>query len=182
MRFKFLEHTADIKFQSYGKTLEEAKQLQQEDFFRQVKQIIDDNGCDPKKLELEITEGYVMKNPEHSIILLDRFRSLGIKLAIDDFGTGYSSLAYLKRLPIDKLKIDQSFIQDIPDDSDDVAITRAVIALAKSLNLDVIAEGVETIEQINFLQETGCEKIQGYYYGKPVTADEATKFLEKWQG
>jgi len=157
-----------------------AKQLQQENFFKQIRQIIDDNHCDPEKLVLEITEGYVMKNPEHSIILLDQFKSYGIKLAIDDFGTGYSSLAYLKRLPIDKLKIDQSFIQDIPDDSDDAAITRAVVALAKSLNMNVIAEGVETKEQIDFLKETGCEEIQGYYYGKPLPADEATEFLKSW--
>jgi diguanylate cyclase (GGDEF)-like protein len=120
-------------------------------------------------LELEITEGRIMKNPEVAIKTLSKVKALGISLAIDDFGTGYSSLSYLKRLPIDTLKIDRAFIMELPDDEEDEAISKAIIALAKSLNLNLIAEGVETLEQKNFLVEHGCDWIQGYYYSKPLS-------------
>ena len=118
-----------------------------------------------------------MTHPEESIKILNEISDLGIELAVDDFGTGYSSLAYLKRLPIDKLKIDQAFIRDLPDDEEDAVITKAVIALSKSLNLKVIAEGVETKEQRDFLVENGCKKIQGYFYSKPIPADELELIL-----
>ena len=128
-------------------------------------------------LELEITETEVMKNPEKVIKILDGLHTLGISIAIDDFGTGYSSLSHLKRLPIDKLKIDKSFISDIPEDDAAIAIVNTILVLARSLNLDVIAEGVETQVQQNFLLEQGCDKIQGYYYSKPVKAEEIRKLL-----
>ena len=118
-----------------------------------------------------------MERAEHTIELLERLKSLGITLAVDDFGTGYSSLSYLKRLPVNKLKIDRAFVTGLPDDQDDEAIVRAVIALSQSLKLDVIAEGVEKIEQETFLLETGCEQGQGYLKGKPVPADEFANLI-----
>jgi EAL domain-containing protein (putative c-di-GMP-specific phosphodiesterase class I) len=130
-------------------------------------------------LELEITEGQMMQNPEQSIKKLQRLSELGIEIAIDDFGTGYSSLSYLKKLPLHKLKIDQSFIRDIPDDSDDVAITKAIIAIAKSLNLKLIAEGVETEEQRDFVVKNGCNYIQGYFYSKPLNSDDIQQLLKQ---
>lgn len=132
-------------------------------------------------LELEVTEGQVMSNPKQSIKKLSRLSGLGIEIAIDDFGTGYSSLSYLKKLPLHKLKIDQSFIRDIPKDEDDMAITKAIIALGKSLNLKLIAEGVETTEQKDFVTENGCDFIQGYYYSKPLPKEAMTKLLDKEQ-
>ena len=120
-----------------------------------------------------------MKNPEQTILTLQEISRLGINISIDDFGTGYSSLSYLKRLPIDTLKIDRSFVKDIPEDEEDVAIVKAVIALARSLNLRVIAEGVETQEQKEFLVKNGCSNIQGYLYAKPMPADEMEKMLRE---
>ena len=148
------------------------KQLKQDDFIEIMKSLLQETNCKPEWIELEITESQVMTNPEEAIKLLQAIKELGIELAIDDFGTGYSSLAYLKKLPIDKLKIDQEFVRGLPNDEEDSGITKAVIALAQSLNLKVIAEGVETKEQKDFLVANGCENIQGYYYSKPVPAHE----------
>ncbi len=154
------------------------KQLQQKDFIEMFKRLMKETHCKSQWLELEVTEGQIMSKPEESIKILNKIRDIGVELAVDDFGTGYSSLAYLKRLPIDKLKIDRAFVRDLPDDEEDVGITRAVIALAKSLNLRVIAEGVETKEQRDFIVENGCENIQGYFYSKPVSADEIEVILK----
>ncbi len=148
------------------------KQLQKKDFIDMIQELMRETQCESENIGLEITEGQIMTNPEEAIIILKQISDLGIELAIDDFGTGYSSLSYLKKLPIDKLKIDQSFVRDLPDDEEDIGITRAVIALAKSLNLKIIAEGVETKEQKEFLVENGCHNIQGYLYSKPVSAGE----------
>ena len=148
------------------------KQLQRKDFFNKVQQITKGTGCSPEWLELEITEGFIMHQAEHAVRLLQMLRGIGIEVAIDDFGTGYSSLSYLKRLPLTKLKIDQSFIRDIPQNTDDMAIARAVIALGKSLQLKVIAEGVETEAQQSFLKSEGCDEVQGYLYSRPVPAEE----------
>ena len=153
------------------------KQLQQKDFIEMLSVMLQETQCKPEWIELEITEGQLMTNPEDTIKILNLINDLGIELAIDDFGTGYSSLSYLKKLPISKLKIDQSFVKDLPFDEEDVGITKAVIALAKSLNLRVIAEGVETEEQKEFLVENGCRDIQGYLYAKPMPADEMKEFL-----
>jgi len=120
-----------------------------------------------------------MKDPEVSINMLKQIRQIGININIDDFGTGYSSLSYLKKLPVSKLKIDRSFIKDIPNNKDDEVITKIIINLAKSLNLKVVAEGVETKIQKDFVFENGCDYIQGYYYSPPLPADEfEKKFLK----
>ncbi len=153
------------------------KQLQEHDFMIMLERMLEETKCKPQWIELEVTESQIMKNPEQTILMLRDISRLGIEIAIDDFGTGYSSLSYLKRLPIDKLKIDQSFVREIPDDEEDMAIVKAVIAFSKSLNLRVIAEGVETEEQKAVLVENGCQNIQGYIYGKPVPANEMEKLL-----
>ena len=158
------------------------KQLRQTDFIDMLKGLIQETGCKPEWIELEVTEGQVMKNPEEAIKILKQINDFGIGLAIDDFGTGYSSLSYLKKLPINKLKIDQSFVRDLPDDEEDAAITKAVIALSKSLNLRVIAEGVETKEQKEFMVENGCKEIQGYFYSKPLPVNkmETTLIMKRF--
>jgi len=153
------------------------KQLQKKDFLTVFKNLMTETKCKAEWIELEITESQIMKNPEEAIKKLQALSDLGIKLAVDDFGTGYSSLAYLKKFPINKLKIDQAFVKDLPHDEEDAAITKALIALAKSLNLGIIAEGVETKEQKDFLVENDCENIQGYYYSKPTPVNEFTQIL-----
>ena len=157
------------------------KQLEKEDCIDTLKNLLTSFSLIPEMLELEITENQIMNNPEISITILQEIRNLGIGISVDDFGTGYSSLSYLKRLPINKLKIDKSFIDDLPDDKDDVAITKAIIALAESLGLDLIAEGVETKEQLEFLVSKGCNIIQGYYYSKPLPAHAYRELLLKYQ-
>ena len=144
------------------------KQLQQKDLISFVESLLLETGCKAEWVEFEVTESQIMKNVQEAIGVLKQLSQLGVMIAIDDFGTGYSSLSYLKRLPIDKLKIDQSFVRDLPDDEEDAAITKAVIVLAQSLKLDIIAEGVETKEQKEFIVESGCSNIQGYYYSKAV--------------
>jgi diguanylate cyclase (GGDEF)-like protein len=155
------------------------KQLHQKDFISLFKSMLIETGCNAECLELEVTESQIMNHPEDAITVLNKLRNIGIELAIDDFGTGYSSLSYLKRLPIEKLKIDKTFICGLPDDEEDIGIAKAVIALAKSLKLSVIAEGVETQEQRDFLVKHGCDNIQGYYYSKPLLAHEMEKMLLK---
>ncbi|AVO53513.1 phosphodiesterase DibA [Ectopseudomonas mendocina] len=132
-----------------------------------VAQVLADTGLNPSQLELEVTESAVMEDPAAAQLLLTRLRALGVRLAIDDFGTGYSSLARLKRLPVDKLKLDQSFVRGLPNDPEDAAIARAVIALGHSLDLKILAEGIEQLEQADFLRELGCDYGQGYHFGRP---------------
>ena len=147
-------------------------QLERKGLLNVVGRILAETGLEPDKLELEVTETFVMSRPEHALDTLAALRKLGVGIAIDDFGTGYSSLSHLKRLPIDKLKIDRSFITDLPDDTDAAAITRAVIAMGQSLGLKVLAEGVETEAQRDFVLREGCMVAQGYLFGRPVPADE----------
>jgi EAL domain-containing protein (putative c-di-GMP-specific phosphodiesterase class I) len=154
-------------------------QLECTDFFQKIEENMETYGFKSKWLELEITEGQMLKKPEEVIDKLEKINDLGIGISIDDFGTGYSSLSLLKRLPINRLKIDRSFIKDIPDDEEDVAIVKAIIALAGSLKLDLIAEGVETSEQRDFLLNNGCINIQGYYYSHPMPAKEMKEILLK---
>ena len=153
------------------------KQLNEEDFIDNLLQTMKELNYKAEWLELEVTEGQVMDNPELSIKKLYQLSSLGIEIAIDDFGTGYSSLSYLKKLPLNKLKIDQSFVRDLPHDEEDIAITQAIIALGKSLKFKIIAEGVELQEQKDFMIENGCDLMQGYFFSKPLPAEEITKLL-----
>ena len=155
------------------------KQLQHKDFIQMIKETLQRSGCKPEWIALEVTEGQIMTNPDKAIVMLKEISNMGVELAVDDFGTGYSSLTYLKRLPINKLKIDQSFVRDLPYDEEDIGITKSVIALSQSLNLQVIAEGVETKEQRDFLVANGCVSIQGYFYGKPIPAHEMELVLKK---
>jgi diguanylate cyclase (GGDEF)-like protein/PAS domain S-box-containing protein len=151
------------------------RQLRHDDFIQILKESMTAIDFKPEWLELEVTEREMMTKPDESIIKLAQISKLGIKIAIDDFGTGYSSLAYLKRLPVDKLKIDQSFVEGLPHNKEDVAIVKAIIALAKSLGLDLIAEGVETDAQKEFLLDSGCKNMQGNYYGEPLPAEKIEK-------
>jgi diguanylate cyclase (GGDEF)-like protein/PAS domain S-box-containing protein len=146
---------------------------------QRVAEVLRNTGLAPAHLELEVTESAVMDNPDTALALLERLRALGIRLAIDDFGTGYSSLARLKRLPVHKLKLDQSFVGGLPHDQDDVAITRAVIALAHNMGLKVLAEGIELPEQVELLQQLGCDHGQGYYFGRPQSAEQLTIALPR---
>ena len=156
-----------------------ARQFRDEHLRSMVHAALATSGLTPEYLELEITESMIMQNVEHAIEVLHDVRDMGANVSIDDFGTGYSSLGYLKRFPIDTLKVDRSFVQDVADDADDAAITKAVIALAHSLNLKVVAEGVETHEQFTFLRQQGCDMIQGYIYSKPLPAEQLEHVLVK---
>ena len=147
------------------------RQLNSPDYLSVLKEIMEQSDFNPQWLELEVTEGQVMKRPEESIEKLTEIAALGIRISIDDFGTGYSSLAYLKRLPVSVLKIDQSFVREIPDNKDDTAIVKAIIALAQSLDIDLIAEGVENEAQKLFLLLQGCSTMQGYFFGKPIPGE-----------
>ncbi|QRI64290.1 EAL domain-containing protein [Shinella sp. PSBB067] len=147
-----------------------ARQFQEKDWVERVAAALSESGLEARYLELELTESMIMEDVQQAVETMHRLERLGVHLAIDDFGTGYSSLASLKRFPVGRLKIDRSFVRDLPDDGDDAAIARAVISLAHSLHLRVIAEGVETREQIDFLREAGCDEIQGFYLSRPIDA------------
>ncbi|MGB9151181.1 MAG: EAL domain-containing protein [Burkholderiales bacterium] len=153
------------------------KQFNQENLTGQIAEILRETQLDPSYLELEITESAIMETSNHAVDILNQLRQMGLSLSIDDFGTGYSSMNYLKRFPISKLKIDRSFVMDIPGDKEDGAITEAIIALAKALNIAVVAEGVETVEQAEFLLKRQCYLVQGYFYSKPLPAYLASAFL-----
>ena len=146
------------------------------DFLRQV---LEDNHLQGESVTLEITESLLMRDTEESVEWLSQFKELGVKLSVDDFGTGYSSLSYLKRFPVDVLKIDRSFVSDLPQDTESATLVRTIIGMANSLNLGLVAEGVETEEQAAFLTAEGCEVLQGYYYAKPMAVSDVNVFLEK---
>ncbi|MFO7570833.1 MAG: EAL domain-containing protein [Smithellaceae bacterium] len=144
-----------------------------------IRAALADSGMDPELLELEITESMVMHNPVKVIAVLHEIKNLGVRLAIDDFGTGFSSLAQIKNFPVDTLKVDRSFIRNLPEDLEDKAITEAIIAMGKSLCLNVVAEGVETIEQEDFLREHFCDEMQGYFFSKPVSHEKFADLLRQ---
>jgi len=154
------------------------QQIVHGDIVATVNEVLVETGLAPQWLELEITEGFVLSHAEAGVRTLERLKALGVNLAIDDFGTGYSSLSYLKRLPVDRLKIDRSFVQGVPDDRNDAAIVTTIIAMARSLHLEVIAEGVETAAQLAFLRAQGCEEYQGYLLGRPLPLAEFERLLE----
>jgi len=151
------------------------RELRSDDFISEMSKTMKALKFDPEWLGLEITESHVMKNPDESILKLQQISNMGVNISIDDFGTGYSSLAYLKRLPVHRVKIDKSFISGIPHDQEDLEIVKAIIALSRSLGLEIIAEGVENEEQRDILFEYGCEYIQGFYYSQPINAEEIEK-------
>jgi diguanylate cyclase (GGDEF)-like protein/PAS domain S-box-containing protein len=161
-----------------------ARQFIHKNLLKDVARVLNETGLDAAFLELEITESVVMHDPEHAVELLNALKAMGISISMDDFGTGYSSLSYLKRFPIDSLKIDRSFIKDLPLDDDDAAITRAIIAMAHGLKLKVTAEGVETGEQLSFLSAHQCDEIQGFYFSKPLPEDEFILLVKNsmWPG
>jgi diguanylate cyclase (GGDEF)-like protein/PAS domain S-box-containing protein len=157
-----------------------ARQFQDGDFVAKVRNILRETNLDPHCLELEITEGMVMDDTVHVIEKFHEINKLGIEISIDDFGTGYSSLAYLKRFPVHRLKIDRSFVRDLSVDADDAAITEAVIRMGHSLNLKVLAEGVETERQIAFLRQKGCDELQGFLFGRPMAPDAFAAWIQAW--
>jgi EAL domain-containing protein (putative c-di-GMP-specific phosphodiesterase class I) len=152
-------------------------QFRRVDLVDTVGRALDNAGIDPRYLEIELTETAVMSDPEESVDTLQRLSRMGVIVSVDDFGTGYSSMSYLRRFPIDKLKIDRSFITNVLTSTDDAAIVQAIISLAHSLRLKVVAEGVESAEQVQFLQKHGCDHYQGYYFSKPVDAGTFTEML-----
>jgi diguanylate cyclase (GGDEF)-like protein len=155
-----------------------SRQFKQGQLLQEVMAVLDETGLDPHFLELEMTESLLMDGSNSDVLsTLNEFKKLGITLAIDDFGTGYSSLSYLKRFPIDKLKIDQSFVCDVISDPEDASLVKAIIAIARSLKLKVIAEGVETEDQLNFMRRHDCDQMQGYYFSQPLPADEFAELV-----
>jgi predicted signal transduction protein with EAL and GGDEF domain len=158
-----------------------ARQFQQQNLSEVVVRILRETGLDPRDLELELTESSIMKNAEWAVRTLSELKAMGVKIAIDDFGTGYSSLGYLKRLPIDTLKIDRSFVSDVTTDPDDAALVMAIITLAHNLGLKVIAEGVDSEEQLRFLHLLRCDEWQGYFFSKPLPVEAFEELLLQGQ-
>jgi diguanylate cyclase (GGDEF)-like protein len=156
-----------------------ARQFQQANLIDEVRTVLEDTGLPPRKLELEITESNAMQNAENTIHTLRELKQLGVCIAMDDFGTGYSSLNYLKRFPFDTLKLDRSFVRDVCTESSDAAIVSAAIAMAHSLNLHVVAEGVETQEQLEFLKQQKCDRIQGYLFSPPLPLEKIEAYLNE---
>jgi EAL domain-containing protein (putative c-di-GMP-specific phosphodiesterase class I) len=161
------------------------KHFSEGDLVAQIKAVLAETAIDPVDLKLEVTESAVMENAEQAILTLKQIRETGVRISIDDFGTGYSSLSYLHRFPIDVLKIDRSFVSTMEDGSENGEIVRTVIALAKTLNLNVVAEGIESIHQLHQLRILGCEFGQGYLFSRPLPAQEIRRLLDdnnRWQG
>jgi diguanylate cyclase (GGDEF)-like protein len=155
------------------------KQFQEDNFLKNISNIIEDSSLDPKWIELEITENVLMHHAQITAEILHEIKEMGVRLSMDDFGTGYSSFNYLKSFPLDIIKIDKTFIDEIPQNPNDAAIVNAIISMAHNLNLHVVAEGVELEQQQIFLRDHGCDEIQGYYYSRPLPAKEFAEFLEK---
>jgi EAL domain-containing protein (putative c-di-GMP-specific phosphodiesterase class I) len=156
-----------------------ARQFREKNLAEVVERILRAHAVDPRLLEIEITESSLMANTDEAVRTLGHLKSLGLRLSVDDFGTGYSSLAYLKRFPLDSLKIDRSFVNDVTTSVDDANITRAIIGMSRNLGLKVVAEGVETEAQLAFLLAAGCGEMQGYYFSRPLPAVETLQWLRE---
>lgn len=157
-----------------------ARQFQRSDLLQTVTNALSESGLTPSFLDIELTES-ILQSTESTMSTIRKLRTRGVEVSIDDFGTGYASLIYLKRFSVNTLKIDRSFIQDIATDSDDRVIVKTIIALAHNLKIKVIAEGVETNEQLDFLRANECDEIQGYLFSPPLPVEEATQFLSEWK-
>jgi EAL domain-containing protein (putative c-di-GMP-specific phosphodiesterase class I) len=155
------------------------RQFYQPHFFDMVVQVLEETGLPATALDLEITEGILLQHSDDIVDILHRLSGMGIQLSVDDFGTGYSSLAYLQRFPVHALKIDQSFVRDIGRDPNATALVTAIIAMANSLGMEVLAEGVETTQQISFLMSRGCPVAQGFFYSEAVPAQAFLRLLDK---
>jgi EAL domain-containing protein (putative c-di-GMP-specific phosphodiesterase class I) len=158
-----------------------AAQLKNPDLVNRIHTILAETGASPEWLELEVTESILMEDSATTLATLNALRAAGIQLSLDDFGTGYSSLSYLKRLPLNSLKVDQSFVRGLPADREGLAIVRAIVSMAKNLGFTVTAEGIETLEQAHILDDLNCELLQGYYIGRPISAEAITPLLaQRW--
>ncbi len=157
-------------------------QFLQGDLFNKLENALAESGLPAGLLDLELTESILVANPEETIEALNRMKDMGSNISIDNFGTGYSSLSYLTRFPLDNLKIDRAFVANLPDDDDAIAIVRAIISMSKSLNLNIIAEGVEAENQVGFLHDLGCQVGQGYLFSKPIEAADFVKLLTRERG
>ena len=155
------------------------RQLKEEGIVERVARVLEETHLDPGCLELEITESALIQNEDRASVVLEGLRNKGIRISLDDFGTGYSSLSYLKRFPVQTLKIDQSFVRGIGSDKEDETITAAILSIAKDLHLRVVAEGIETEEQMAFLEERDCDEVQGYLFSPPLPAEAFEAFLNK---
>jgi EAL domain-containing protein (putative c-di-GMP-specific phosphodiesterase class I) len=158
-----------------------ASQFRRGDLLEVIRGALEDAQLDARYLEIELTESVVMTDPEGTAGILEQLSRMGVLVSVDDFGTGYSSMNYLRRFPIDKLKIDRGFLKDLITSSDDASIVRAIISLAHSLRLKVVAEGVETPEQLRFLRSLGCDQYQGYHFSPPLPASEFARLVCDWQ-
>jgi EAL domain-containing protein (putative c-di-GMP-specific phosphodiesterase class I) len=154
-----------------------AVQFRQKGFAEMIREVLEETGLDAHYLELELTESLLLNNADVMFSILEELRTMGVKLAIDDFGTGYSSLSYLRQFQVNRLKIDRSFVRDVAVNRDDAAITTAIIGMAKALNLEVLAEGVENEAQLTFLRAQHCNEIQGFYFSKPVAVSKIAELL-----
>jgi EAL domain-containing protein (putative c-di-GMP-specific phosphodiesterase class I) len=154
-----------------------AAELRARGFVAGVRTILAETGFDPKRLELELTEAFLMQDSQSTADVLGAIKDMGVRLALDDFGTGYSSLSYIRRFPIDTLKVDQSFVRDLATNAGDASVVNAIISMGKSLNMQVVAEGVETREQLKFLRDHECPEAQGFYFSHPLAAGEFAKLL-----
>jgi EAL domain-containing protein (putative c-di-GMP-specific phosphodiesterase class I) len=154
-------------------------QFREENLFENFKKIIDNEGISPHNIEIEITEHFIMEYSTANLTILDDFRAIGCRISIDDFGTGYSSMSYMKRLPLDTIKIDKSFIMDLPHNVHDVEVSTAIIALSKSLGYQVVAEGIEDELQEEFLRERKCDIGQGYYFARPMDSSAFVAFVKE---
>jgi len=156
-------------------------QLQDDFLADTINQTLLDTQVNPGQVEFEFTESALMRNSDATLAVMHRLKGLGVRLSIDDFGTGYSSLSYLKQFPIDRIKIDQSFVRGIPGDQNDEAIVQAIVVLARALGLATIGEGVESASQVDFLRVVGCNEMQGYHFSRPARAQDIEVFLEQAQ-